>query len=134
MNFEHFDYGEERRYSFLQVPKLLLEEPEFKTLSGDAKLLYSLMLERGYLSRINGWYEKEVTEMKEQIAAEEAAKEAEEAAEKAKEEEAAQTPTPEVEPEGIRPERRAEGNGRGLQDQIPAEKGSRIQRVGQGKA
>ncbi|MBQ9168061.1 MAG: DUF4366 domain-containing protein [Oscillospiraceae bacterium] len=43
--------------------------------------------------------EKEVTEMKEQIAAEEAAKEAEEAAEKAKEEEAAQTPTPEVEPE-----------------------------------
>ena len=43
--------------------------------------------------------EKEVTEMKEQIAAEEAAKEAEEAAEKAKEEEATQTPTPEVEPE-----------------------------------
>ena len=43
--------------------------------------------------------EKEVTEMKEQIAAEEAAKEAEEAAEKAKEEEATQTPAPEVEPE-----------------------------------
>lgn len=43
--------------------------------------------------------EKEVTEMKEQIAAEEAAKEAEEAVEKAKEEEATQTPTPEVEPE-----------------------------------
>ena len=58
MNFEHFDYGEERRYSFLQVPKLLLEEPEFKSLSGDAKLLYSLMLERGYLSRINGWYDE----------------------------------------------------------------------------
>ena len=58
MNFEHFNYGEERRYSFLQVPKLLLEEPEFKTLSGDAKLLYSLMLERGYLSRINGWYDE----------------------------------------------------------------------------
>ena len=58
MSFQYFDYGEERRYSFLQVPKLLLEEPEFKTLSGDAKLLYSLMLERGYLSRINGWYDE----------------------------------------------------------------------------
>lgn len=58
MNFHYFDYGEERRYSFLQVPKLLLEEPEFKTLSGDAKLLYSLMLDRGYLSRINGWYDE----------------------------------------------------------------------------
>ena len=41
--------------------------------------------------------EKEVTEMKEQIAAEEAAKEAAEAAEKAKEEESSQTQTPEVE-------------------------------------
>ena len=41
--------------------------------------------------------EKEVTEMKEQIAAEEAAKEAAEAAEKAKEEEASQVQTPEVE-------------------------------------
>ena len=132
--------------------------------------------------------EKEVTEMKEQIAAEEAAKEAEEAAEKAKEEEATQTPTPEVEPEkeksganpfllalplllvfggiggylylktkrkqnsssgkdgryrrrdrlgepeGIHPECRAEGNGRGLQDQISAEKGNRIQRIVKRKA
>ena len=37
-------------------------------------------------------------------------------------------------PEGICPEFRTEGNGRSLQNQIPAEKGSRIQRVGQGKA
>lgn len=58
MSFQYFDYGEERRYSFRQVPKLLLEEPKFKTLSGDAKLLYSLMLDRGYLSRINGWYDE----------------------------------------------------------------------------
>ena len=50
MNFQYFDYGEERRYSFLQVPKLLLEEPEFKSLSGDAKLLYSLMLDRGSMA------------------------------------------------------------------------------------
>lgn len=58
MNFEYFDYGEERRFSFLQVPKLLLTEERYRKLSGDAKLLYSLMLDRGSLSRQNKWYDE----------------------------------------------------------------------------
>ena len=57
MSFDYFDYGEERRFSFLQVPKLLLSGEKYKRLSGDAKLLYSLMLDRMDLSRKNGWYD-----------------------------------------------------------------------------
>ena len=58
MSFEYFDYGEERRFSFLQVPKILLTDARYRTLSGEAKLLYSLMLDRGELSRQNGWYDE----------------------------------------------------------------------------
>lgn len=58
MSFEYFDYGEQRRFVFLQVPKLLLSEERYRDLSGDAKLLYSLMLERGELSHQNGWYDE----------------------------------------------------------------------------
>lgn len=58
MSFDYFDYGEERRFSFLQVPKLLLTGEKYKRLSGDAKLLYSLMLDRTDLSRKNGWYDE----------------------------------------------------------------------------
>ncbi len=58
MSFEFFDYEEQRRFVFLQVPKLLLSEERYKELSGDAKLLYSLMLERGELSHQNGWYDE----------------------------------------------------------------------------
>ena len=58
MSFDYFDYGEERRFSFLQVPKLLLTGEKYKRLSGDAKLLYSLMLDRMDLSRKNGWYDE----------------------------------------------------------------------------
>lgn len=58
MSFEFFDYGEQRRFVFLQVPKLLLSEERYRNLSGDAKILYSLMLERGELSHQNGWYDE----------------------------------------------------------------------------
>ena len=58
MRFSYFDYGEERRFSFLQVPKLLLTEKRYHDLSGDAKILYSLMLDRMELSRKNGWYDE----------------------------------------------------------------------------
>ena len=58
MSFSYFDYGEERRFSFLQVPKLLLTEKRYHDLSGDAKILYSLMLDRLELSRKNGWYDE----------------------------------------------------------------------------
>ena len=49
-------YGKEAdQYSFLRVPKLLFSDKLFRKLSTDAKLLYSLMLDRMSLSIKNGW-------------------------------------------------------------------------------
>ena len=59
MSFRYFDYGEEQQFVFLQVPKMLLRDKHYEKLSGDAKLLYSIMLDRGYLSKQNGWYDEE---------------------------------------------------------------------------
>ena len=59
MSFRYFDYGEEQQFVFLQVPKMLLRDERYAKLSGDAILLYGIMLDRGYLSKQNGWYDEE---------------------------------------------------------------------------
>lgn len=41
--------------SFCMTPKELFEIPKYKKISADAKLLYSLMLDRASLSEKNGW-------------------------------------------------------------------------------
>lgn len=57
--FDYF-YGEEsEQYSFFKVPRLLVTSERFKVLSSDAKLLYTLMLDRMGLSARNGWYDEE---------------------------------------------------------------------------
>ena len=60
-NNTHFDYfrGEEStQYQFYSMPKALMKDPRFKSLSNDAKLLYTLMLDRMSLSARNGWYDQ----------------------------------------------------------------------------
>ena len=42
-------------YSFLRVPKILLQHEEYYGISAEAKLLYSLLLDRTGISRRNGW-------------------------------------------------------------------------------
>ena len=55
-----YHYGlDAERYAFFRIPKLLMTEPYFDTLSSDAKLLYGLMLDRMSLSRENGWVDEE---------------------------------------------------------------------------
>ena len=55
-----YHYGlDAERYAFFRIPKLLMTEPYFDTLSTDAKLLYGLMLDRMSLSRENGWVDEE---------------------------------------------------------------------------
>ena len=46
IQFDYFTGMEAEQYSFYRVPKVLFTEPCFKTLSCEAKVLYSLMLER----------------------------------------------------------------------------------------
>lgn len=56
----NYYYGKEAdQFSFLKIPKVLIKDKHFKGLSNDAKLLYSLMLDRMALSTKNGWCDKE---------------------------------------------------------------------------
>ena len=50
---------DEAQYSFVRVPKLLLQHEAFQRISSEAKLLYSLLLDRVGLSHKNGWRDKQ---------------------------------------------------------------------------
>ena len=61
MNIGKFDYfkaNETEQYLFYQLPVLLIKDDQFKSLSSDAKILYSLMLSRTSLSAKNGWLDE----------------------------------------------------------------------------
>lgn len=47
------------RYQFYRIPKILFTSPRFSSLSGDAKILYGLMLDRASLSAQNGWLDEQ---------------------------------------------------------------------------
>lgn len=55
MNYEYFYGIEADTFSFIQIPKALFKNPEFKGLKIEAKVLYGLMLDRMSLSRKNLW-------------------------------------------------------------------------------
>lgn len=59
MSYEKFEVGEKRMFSFMKIPKDLFAKEEFKQLSSDAKLLYSLMLDRMQLSEQNHMYDED---------------------------------------------------------------------------
>ena len=55
-----FFYGKEsERYHFITIPKLLLTEERFMSMSVEAKLLYGCLLDRNSLSQKNGWVDEE---------------------------------------------------------------------------
>ena len=58
MNYEYFYGSQAESYSFIRVPRLLMKGKEFRELSTDAKLLYSLLLDRMSLSVRNGWLDE----------------------------------------------------------------------------
>lgn len=44
-----YHYGlDAERYAFFRIPKIIMTEPYFDTMSTDAKMLYGLMLDRLY--------------------------------------------------------------------------------------
>lgn len=45
-------------YTFYRIPKVLITDDRFRTLTNDAKILYGLMLDRMSLSAKNGWFDK----------------------------------------------------------------------------
>ena len=58
MYFDYF-YGEQaEQYSFYRIPKVLITDDAFEKLSTDAKVLYSLFLDRVSLSFNSGWVDE----------------------------------------------------------------------------
>jgi hypothetical protein len=55
ISFAHFKSGENEKFNFLQLPLLLIKDDMFNKISSDAKVLYSLLLNRTHLSVKNGW-------------------------------------------------------------------------------
>lgn len=49
----------EERFTFIKLPKCLVEDEGFVELSMDAKLLYALFLDRVSLSIKNGWIDNQ---------------------------------------------------------------------------
>ena len=52
---EFYYSNEAQQFSFYRIPKLLITDDRFKSVSTDAKLLYGLMLDRMSLSAKNNW-------------------------------------------------------------------------------
>ena len=58
LHYPYFKGLEADRYSFYRVPKALVKADLFQKMSGDAKLLYAVLLDRMSLSIKNGWQDK----------------------------------------------------------------------------
>ena len=59
IKFDYYYGIEADQYTFIKIPRLLIKDSRFKKLSTEAKLLYSLMLDRMSLSIKNGWIDEE---------------------------------------------------------------------------
>lgn len=59
MEYPYFKGLEADRYSFYRVPKALVKADLFQKMSGDAKLLYAVLLDRMSLSIKNGWQDQD---------------------------------------------------------------------------
>lgn len=59
LQLDYYYGGEAEQYSFYRIPKLLFTDSRFKGVSVEAKVLYSLLLDRMALSMRNGWLDGE---------------------------------------------------------------------------
>ncbi len=55
MNFEYYYGTQADQFSFIRIPRILLLDEAFSTLSLSAKVLYSVLLDRMGLSMKNKW-------------------------------------------------------------------------------
>lgn len=59
MDFDYFYNREAERFNFLNVPEILVDGEEFKGLSAEAIIIYSMLLKRTGMSFKNNWIDKE---------------------------------------------------------------------------
>lgn len=57
--FDYYHSEESNDFRFIRVPRQLMTDPRFRDLSSEAKLLYSLLLDRMSLSAKNGWWDEQ---------------------------------------------------------------------------
>ena len=57
-NFNYFCGGEIEQFTFFRIPQALISDKRFQALSVEAKLLYTLLLDRMGLSLRNGWQDE----------------------------------------------------------------------------
>ena len=55
LNLDYFYGDEAEQYSFYRIPKTLFTDPNYSSMSMEARVLYGLMLDRMSLSVRNGW-------------------------------------------------------------------------------
>ena len=59
MNFDYFYNRQSEMYNFIRLPMVLMEDKIFESISIEAKVLYSYMLNRMGLSYKNGWIDED---------------------------------------------------------------------------
>ncbi|MDE7221491.1 MAG: replication initiator protein A, partial [Oscillospiraceae bacterium] len=59
LNLDYYYGTEADQYSFYRIPKTLLTDPRYKSVSIEAKVLYGLLLDRMSLSVKNNWMDIE---------------------------------------------------------------------------
>lgn len=59
MQFNYFYGAEADQFNFIKVPKAMMKDPVFATLSLASKMLYGLLLDRMNLSMKNRWFDEE---------------------------------------------------------------------------
>ena len=59
MKFDYYYGSQADQFSFIRIPKAMLTEKTFSSLSLQAKMLYGILLDRMGLSMKNGWFDAE---------------------------------------------------------------------------
>ena len=59
LNLDYYYGSEADQYSFYRIPKVLLTDPRYQSVSIEAKVLYGLLLDRMGLSVKNGWMDSD---------------------------------------------------------------------------
>ena len=59
MEFDYYYGSQAEQFSFIRMPRMLLTEKTFSSLTLQSKMLYSVLLDRMSLSMKNGWFDEE---------------------------------------------------------------------------
>ena len=59
MEFDYYYGSQADQFSFIRIPRMLLTEEKFSSLTLQSKMLYSVLLDRMSLSMKNGWFDEE---------------------------------------------------------------------------